>query len=276
VSEVNLQNAGSDAQSATVIEGLSIQFTPAPIPKRILAYVIDVSIVSMLLYLVLIVVFIVGFGGAFGVASLSKGLSDGLMIGGAVFFLVVLLLGTAAVWHGYFCYFELKQGTTPGKKILGLRVIPLTSARLTMGQVVLRDMFRYIDAVLVLPGLITMLLNAKRQRLGDMAAGTLVIYSKEKEAKTKFLYVSSEDFYALSSALEPAPIPRDACQAFLRFSYPLFISGKANYTQAEIEQWITYVKAYVKAPEADAVDSTLLLRFFAELCVQAINFKGGK
>jgi uncharacterized membrane protein SpoIIM required for sporulation/uncharacterized RDD family membrane protein YckC len=95
-------------------------------------------------------------------------------------------LGTAAlllilfmVTWGYFVYFEAFQGgRTPGKRWTGIRVIHEGSHPLTFRGAAIRNLIRVIDAQPVftwLVGGLAMWVNPRTQRLGDMAAATLVI-----------------------------------------------------------------------------------------------------
>ena len=70
------------------------------------------------------------------------------------------------------------SGQTVGKRLLGLRVIDEQGLRLQLPQVVLRNIMRLIDApppLLYLVGGIAALVSRKGQRLGDMAANTVVV-----------------------------------------------------------------------------------------------------
>jgi len=77
---------------------------------------------------------------------------------------------------------ELVTGTTPGKRLLGLRVVTLENARPRAWQVVARGVLKAFDLVapllLVLP-----LLSPHRQRLGDLVARTLVVEPKEPQGQ---------------------------------------------------------------------------------------------
>lgn len=70
------------------------------------------------------------------------------------------------------------RGQTVGKRLLRLRVVDAQGLRLTLAQIVLRNLLRFIDRLplLYLVGGIAMLLNRRSQRLGDLAADTLVIW----------------------------------------------------------------------------------------------------
>jgi uncharacterized RDD family membrane protein YckC len=71
------------------------------------------------------------------------------------------------------------RGQTIGKRLLRLRVIDSTGLRLEPAQVIIRNLLRYVDGLPVcyLVGSVTSLLNRRMQRLGDLAAGTVVVRS---------------------------------------------------------------------------------------------------
>jgi uncharacterized RDD family membrane protein YckC len=75
------------------------------------------------------------------------------------------------------------SGQTVGKRLLGLRVIDEQGLRLQLPQVVLRNIMRLIDALpLLYPiGGIAALLSRKGQRLGDMAANTVVVRERRRQ-----------------------------------------------------------------------------------------------
>ncbi len=264
--------------SSTVFEGLSIRLAPAPIRKRIFAFLIDVSILTVIAYIYVFAAIFIGallLGGTAGLMSSLRGSAGDLPMVLAIALVILFILGSLTIWHGYFCYYEHKNGTTPGKRVLGLRVVSLNQGKLTWGQVIFRDMFRYIDAWMILPGLIAMLMNDRKQRIGDMAANTMVVHSKEREQKEQFLYLSSEDYHALNETLQPRNMSKDLCDAFLRFAYPFFVTGRANYTRSEIEHWLARVKEHLGG-NIDSMSPELVLRFFAEHCLQTLNsLKGG-
>ena len=77
------------------------------------------------------------------------------------------------------CYLvsEILTGTTLGKSILGLRVVKLDGQPYGWRFVFIRTIFRVIDAlpIFYLVGIIAISVSDKNQRLGDMAAGTMVV-----------------------------------------------------------------------------------------------------
>ena len=71
----------------------------------------------------------------------------------------------------------LWRGQTVGKRLLRLRVVDASGLRLEPSQVMIRNLMRFIDGLpaLYLVGGITCLVSRHRQRLGDLAAGTVVV-----------------------------------------------------------------------------------------------------
>jgi uncharacterized RDD family membrane protein YckC len=80
---------------------------------------------------------------------------------------------------GYMVLFEaLNQGRSPGKQLLGLCVVHEDGTPVSWGAALLRNLLRFVD---MLPlgyacGLLASLVSPRFQRLGDLAAGTLVIH----------------------------------------------------------------------------------------------------
>jgi uncharacterized RDD family membrane protein YckC len=83
------------------------------------------------------------------------------------------------VQFAYFFIWELRSGQTIGKRIFHVRVTTTTRAPATAGQVALRNVLRLVDALpfLYASGLISLIRTGpgRRQRIGDVAAGTTVI-----------------------------------------------------------------------------------------------------
>lgn len=128
---------------------------------RIAAQIID-SIVM------LAVMFIPAIG--FSVLNRSMGLpSDTLSTAG-----VVIGIG---LYFGYWLFLEgLWDGYTVGKKIVGIKVVKEDGSECQIGASVIRNLLEIIDGlVYYIPGLITIAVSDKRQRIGDHIAGTVVV-----------------------------------------------------------------------------------------------------
>ncbi len=88
----------------------------------------------------------------------------------------------AQIGYGFFCEW-LWRGQTVGKRLLRLRVVDAGGLRLQFSQIVIRNLLRFVDmlpAFYLVGGLAT-LINARTQRLGDLAANTVVIRSPRIE-----------------------------------------------------------------------------------------------
>src|SRR5208282_5919250 len=79
---------------------------------------------------------------------------------------------------GYGIFFEWSwRGQTVGKKLFRLRVADAEGMRLQFNQIVVRNLLRFVDALpaFYFVGGLTCWLNSKCQRLGDLAANTIVL-----------------------------------------------------------------------------------------------------
>ncbi|MFT4551034.1 MAG: putative RDD family membrane protein YckC [Verrucomicrobiales bacterium] len=161
-------------QRVELTEGVAIRLRTAGPMVRMLAMAIDLCIqfgimmgLSMLYGL--------------GIAILGFDLAE---MGTGLFLIAMFLLA----W-GYFIFFEIgKRNATPGKRCLGIRVARFSGAPPTLRQIVTRNLLRFADffplvpvaSVMPIPtyafGLIACSLTRNFQRLGDLAANTVVIY----------------------------------------------------------------------------------------------------
>jgi uncharacterized RDD family membrane protein YckC len=90
----------------------------------------------------------------------------------------VAVLALAVVTLGYFMFFEIVwSGETPGKRLLGVRVIRESGYPIRPADAVIRNLVRIVDGLpaLYAAGVLTMLFNRRSKRLGDFAAGTIVV-----------------------------------------------------------------------------------------------------
>jgi len=88
------------------------------------------------------------------------------------------LVSFVFLW-GYYILFEvIWNGQSPGKRMVGIRVIRRDGTPVTLTEVLIRNLVRIVD---MLPtaygvGVVAMFIDKYSRRLGDMAAGTLVIH----------------------------------------------------------------------------------------------------
>lgn len=121
-------------------------------------------------------------------------------------FAIVFFLFFLFNW-GYFTLFEaFWNGQTPGKKIAHIRVIQRSGRPIGLLESMARNFIRYIDSLptLYLIGILSIFLTRQHQRLGDLAAGTLVV--RDEPVESSLSSTSSARTFTTSS-LAPASLP---------------------------------------------------------------------
>ncbi len=151
-------------QSVELAEGVEIRLRMAGPMPRAGAYLID--------FLIRTAVLMVG-----GLIMAFAGIAIGGRVAGGLMWLAWFLMD----WL-YPVFFEAgKRGATPGKRVVGLRVVQATGSPITLGQAVVRNFLRFIDGMPLFTyafGMTSCLASKRFQRLGDLAAGTVVIYDR--------------------------------------------------------------------------------------------------
>jgi uncharacterized RDD family membrane protein YckC len=147
-------------------EGVSLELTLAGVGSRFTSALVDYLIQGVILVALLLVL------------SYVFGLSPGNGAFGAA----VWVVGFFFVFWGYNVGFEvLNSGRTPGKQLNGLRVVMESGAPETFGPSAVRNVLRLVDILpaVYLVGMTSILLTKRNQRLGDLAAGALVVRERK-------------------------------------------------------------------------------------------------
>ncbi len=93
---------------------------------------------------------------------------------------IVVILGFV-LYYGYFAVFEtLWNGQTPGKRLVQLRVITASGRPITAYESLLRNLVRIVDQLPIVytVGLLSVFFTERNQRLGDLAADTVVVHEQ--------------------------------------------------------------------------------------------------
>ena len=150
-------------------EQVALEFSLATVGSRFLALAIDTVIQfaggTVLLLLGLLLVF---------VASATLAAARSWVLAG-------LVLGLFTIYYGYFAVFEVAwNGQTPGKRIIGLRVMHVSGRPINGFEAVLRNVLRIADQMpgIYAIGIVSVFLTERSQRLGDLAAGTVVVHER--------------------------------------------------------------------------------------------------
>lgn len=91
------------------------------------------------------------------------------------------------------------NGQSLGKKAVGIRVVSLDGRQPSLGQYLIRWLFRLVDFTLTwsLCALVSVAVSIKHQRLGDLVGGTSVIKLKPRTSIANTLYVPVRDDYSV-------------------------------------------------------------------------------
>ncbi|MEX1032412.1 MAG: RDD family protein [Cellvibrionaceae bacterium] len=172
-------------------ENIDLQAVPAGLVPRILAYSIDLIIKVIVQMVLAMVLFFMGLAG-----------------------MGILLICYFLLEWFYPVFFEMFYGgQTPGKKQLGLVVVHDDLTPIAWGTSIIRNLLRAADSLPLFYffGLFSMLLTKHFQRLGDLAAGTLVIY-QQPEARARQLP-------EVDAHPPPAALDRDDQIAIIGFTH---------------------------------------------------------
>jgi uncharacterized RDD family membrane protein YckC len=140
-------------------EGIVFTLILAGPVSRFLAFSIDVACVMILSNIVGAVV------GAFRAIYFDAAAAVAILL----FFVISIAYGVAFEWYG--------RGQTIGKRLMGLRVMDAQGLRLQFSQIVIRNLLRVVDSLpaMYLVGGMACFLSPLAQRLGDLAANTIVV-----------------------------------------------------------------------------------------------------
>ena len=178
-------------------EGVRLDLAIAGPAPRIIAYGIDLIIMLTLILVTLFVSFRVGSTLSKWFASVLHRTAGSVPLGdpnsvrplrgdGVIF--AIFLLAQFAIESGYFIFWEiLTGGRSLGKALVGLRVVQRNGLPVELRSSIVRNVFRIVD---LLPanyavGLISILLSPSGERLGDHAAGTIVIRLDRPQAASE-------------------------------------------------------------------------------------------
>jgi uncharacterized RDD family membrane protein YckC len=160
--------SSADKLTIETPEQTSLEFPLAGIGSRFLAVALD-TLLQIAFYIVL---------GLIAALVATFGVSENL---GKQWGIAILIFIAFTVQFGYFALFEaLWNGQTPGKRWTHLRVIQDSGRPINAYDSILRNLLRIVDTLpsLYAIGIVTMLISRENKRVGDYAAGTVVILEK--------------------------------------------------------------------------------------------------
>jgi uncharacterized RDD family membrane protein YckC len=150
-------------------EGVELELPLAGIGSRLTARLLD-----HLIQFAIVIIVVLVFSGPVDIDSESDAF--------------VAIVGTLILFGIFFIYdvaFEaFAGGRTPGKRAVGIRVVGMRGEPIGFSSAAVRNLLRIIDEYLTLwiCALVSILRSQKNQRVGDMAAGTMVVRDRTSEA----------------------------------------------------------------------------------------------
>lgn len=202
-------------------EAVAIRYELAGLGSRFLALMVD-----MLAQVGVVLVLMIAFG-------LASPVLTKIPFGKNAFawWIAGLVLGLFLIFFGWFIIFEAWwSGRTPGKRALGLRVVRDGGFPIDLGAAIIRNLVRIVELFLGFYAIsaVSALISKENKRLGDFAAGTLVVRDRADAVPDLDAYLSRpartdtglseedrvlvERFIARRAALDPAARARLAAR----------------------------------------------------------------
>ena len=147
-----------DRLTITTPEGVELELQLAGLGSRFIAQVLDLLIKGAAILLLVISLSVAGLTGV-----------------------AIMIPATLLIVYAYDVVFEtFSNGRTPGKRAARLRVVKVGGEPVDFMSSAIRNVLRLVDGIPTsyIPGMISILATKRNQRLGDLAAGTIVIHEE--------------------------------------------------------------------------------------------------
>jgi uncharacterized RDD family membrane protein YckC len=223
-------------------EGIELHLPVAGLIPRALAWLID-ALIRLIIY--------AGLGGVLLIfGDTGKGL---------------YLLATFIIEWFYPVLFEvLRSGQTPGKRAYGIRVLHDDGTPVSWSASLIRNLLRVVDFLPLLYGfgISSMMLNRDFKRLGDLAAGTIVVYQEtplpvpaattSKPARPPYPLTLEEQQVIMAFAERSPKLTVERAEELACLTGPL-IGNRPNVieTLQGYAKWLSGEQSVASTPEPD-------------------------
>ncbi len=202
----SLWNSNGDPQDYTVDtpEQVQLHFPLAGLGSRFLALLVDLMI-QLAANIVLILLVLIAFSIP-GTQRHFSGMSDTA----SKWFAAGLILVYFCLYWGYFSLFEaFRNGQTPGKRVMKIRVIKDSGRQITFFEALARNLLRVVDLLpgMYLIGAVSILVTKQNKRLGDLLADTIVVHERTDEFASYLPMPTSSFIVAPNQMQWDAPVP---------------------------------------------------------------------
>ena len=198
-------------------EGVDLELTLAGVGSRFVSALVDLMLqIALLVGVTGLGVAVQAFGSGFGYA--------------------LVLIASFLVFAAYDVLFEVfASGRTPGKRLNGLRVVRIDGSPVTFFTSAIRNVLRLVD---ILPfgylvGIAVILVTRLNQRLGDVAAGTLVVRERTQQPAPQRMRTAPAPPLTPADAWDVTGVPADELVAVRSFpARRLELTHEARYRLA--------------------------------------------
>jgi uncharacterized RDD family membrane protein YckC len=258
-------NSPDDYLSIDTPENVAFGYDVAGIGSRFLAALVDTIVILLLQGIVNFVLILLA--GEFLRAALPSESSYFIWIS-AIFGLVAF-----AFFWGYYIFFEMSwNGQSPGKRWVGLRVIRTDGTPITLTESIIRNLIRLVDFLPFYYGLgvVTMFINSQSRRLGDLAAGTLVVRDRPDISLESLAAETASPVFGqrnISAATANLPLERltphdlQMVEEFLRRRNQL--SNRAELAHGLVQ--LLYERMELAPPQLDGWEAEALLADISQI-----------
>jgi uncharacterized membrane protein SpoIIM required for sporulation/uncharacterized RDD family membrane protein YckC len=240
-------------------ELVTFSYTIAGIGSRVAAALID-----YLLCLVLFIAMVVGFAtlGAGRLVSAGGTSSE-------AWALALLVLGQFFILWGYYVLWEgLADGQTPGKRYMRLRVVSDGGYSVSFAGSAIRNLVRIVDMQPVITygvGITSILVSKQGKRLGDLAAGTLVVREQVVHAaQPRLEQRAAADDEAAVTAAAHARLTDDEYAVLERFMERRASLDPARRTELAARLSDRFANAFVGVPSSAGGPVERLFELYAD------------
>jgi uncharacterized RDD family membrane protein YckC len=162
----------------TTTQNIELEYDLASLGERIVGYILDYILI--VIYVLLLIFVVIG----------STNLGSFVDRNGWLIFLFIIPI----FFYDLACEMFF-NGQSLGKKIMGIRVISLNGEQASFGQYLIRWLFRLVDFSFSsgLCALVMVAATERRQRLGDMIAGTTLVKTRPRTNINQTLFVPTEE-----------------------------------------------------------------------------------
>jgi uncharacterized RDD family membrane protein YckC len=185
-------------------EQVELHFPLAGLGSRFLANALDLVILALVNFVFLILLVIV-FSAGMGTGAFSHMTSTSMK-----WFTAAVILFYFVQYWGYFALFEaFRNGQTPGKRSMKIRVIKDSGRQITFFEALARNLLRVVDWFpgMYLVGVISILFTRQNKRLGDLVADTIVVHERTEDFTGYLTLPVSRTFTADLYVTPAAPAP---------------------------------------------------------------------